>query len=123
MSNAAANCGSVGATPCLIEKVQKPNVHSVTDFNFQYCTPGPGCLVRTRVLARNLVPGTLFTYYDRSGAVIAPPLESADSKRKSVDSIDVVVKVQPSSRADSATVTARVTLPNADSLIQPTPTS
>ena len=74
------------------------------------------------MLARDVQPGALFTYYDRSGAVIAPPLQSATSKLKAVDSIDVVLRVQPSSGPTPATVTARVTLPNADSLIQPTPT-
>lgn len=106
----------------LSETIQKPNLHAVTDFNFQYCNPGPGCPVRNRVLARDVLPGAVFTYYDRTGAVITPPLQSATSKLKSVDSIDLVVRVQPSSRVDSSTVTARVTLPNADSLIQPTPT-
>jgi hypothetical protein len=32
----------------LTETVQKPNVHAVSDFNYQYCTPGPSCPVRTR---------------------------------------------------------------------------
>lgn len=122
VSNSASECGSAGAMPCLTEKIQKPLTHAVTDYNFQYCTPGPGCAIRSRVLARHVVPGTLFTYYDRTGAVIAPPLQSATSKLKAVDSIDVVLRVQPSNRADAATVTARVTLPNADSLIQPTST-
>lgn len=122
VSNSASDCGSTTATPCLVEKVQKPNVHAVTDFNFQYCTPGPGCPVSTRVLARNVVSGTVFTYYDRTGAIIVPPLQSATSKLKAVDAIDLVVQVQPSDRTRPATVTARVTLPNADSLIQPTPT-
>lgn len=106
----------------LTETVQKPNVHAVNDFNYQYCTPGPSCPVRSRILARDVESGAIFTYYDRTGAVIAPPLQSATSKLKAVDSIDLVMRVRPSSRADSATVTARVTLPNADSLIQPTPT-
>ncbi|MFN8127724.1 MAG: type II secretion system protein [Candidatus Nanopelagicales bacterium] len=107
----------------LVETVQKPNVHSVSDFNYQYCTPGPSCPVRTRVLARNVQAGALFTYYDRSGALITPPLQSDVSKLKAVDSIDLVLRVRPSTTAGSATVTARVTLPNADSLIQPTPTA
>lgn len=113
---------SVSNDGVLTETVQKPNVHAVTDFNFQYCTPGPGCPVRTRVLARDVQPGALFAYYDRTGAVIAPPLQSATSKLKAVDSIDLLLRVRPSSRASAATVTARVTLPNADSLIQATPT-
>lgn len=107
----------------LRETVQKPNVHAVSDFNYQYCNPGPSCPVRERVLARNVQPGALFTYYDRSGAQITPPLQSDVSKLKAVDSIDLVLRVRPSTTAGAATVTARVTLPNADSLIQPTPTA
>ena len=114
----------------LTETIQKPNVHSVTDFDFQYCEPGPSCPVSTRVLARDVetvddLGGVrpVFTYYDRLGDTIAPPLESDESKLKAVDSIDILLSVLPSDRSDSVTVTARVTLPNADSLIQPTPTA
>lgn len=106
----------------LIETIQKPNLHSVTDFNYQYCTPGASCPIHTRILARDVTAGTVFTYYDRSGVVIAPPLQSAVSKLKAVDSIDLMISVQPNDHVNSATVMARVTLPNADSLIQPTPT-
>jgi hypothetical protein len=106
----------------LVETIQKPNVHSVTDFNYQYCTPGPGCPVRTRVIARDVENGALFTYYDRAGSVITTPLQSDVSRLKAVDSIDLVLRVQPDDSAEPVTVTARVTLPNADSLIQPTPT-
>ncbi len=113
---------SVDAQGVLTETVQKPNVHAYNDFDYQYCTPGPSCPVRQRVLARDVEDGTLFTYYDRTGATIATPLQSAVSRLKAVDSIDLVIRVKPSDRTDSATVTARVTLPNADSLIQPTPT-
>jgi hypothetical protein len=69
-----------------------------------------------------VLPGPIFTYYDRRGTVIATPLESSASRLKAVDSIDLVLRIQPLERAESSTVTARVTLPNADSLIQPTPT-
>ncbi len=79
----------------LKESVQKPNVHAYNDFNFTYCTPGPSCPVRERVLARDVESGAIFTYYDRAGAAIAPPLESAASKLKSVDSIDVILKSAP----------------------------
>ena len=113
---------SVSSAGELKETIQRPNVHSVTDFNYQYCTPGPGCPVQSRVLARDVQAGTIFTYYDREGNVIVPPLQSSASKLKSVDSIDVLLKVDPSDRTNPATVTARVTLPNADSMIQPTPT-
>ncbi len=112
----------------LTETVQKPNVHSVSDFDYQYCVPGPSCPVAERVLARDVelinddgTPRPVFTYYDRFGEPIDPPLDS-DAKRKAVDSIDLLLSVLPSERADSVTVAARVTLPNADSVIQPTPT-
>ena len=113
---------SVDAQNVLTETIQKPNLHAVNDFDYQYCNPGPSCPVQTRILTGDVEPGPLFTYYDRTGAVIATPLQSAVSRLKSVDSIDLVIAVRPSDRADSSTVTARVTLPNADSLIQPTPT-
>jgi prepilin-type N-terminal cleavage/methylation domain-containing protein len=104
----------------LIEKVQKPNLHAVTDFDYQYCTPGPSCPVRTRVLARDVEDGVVFTYYNKANQTLSVPLD--ENGRKTVDSIDVVLRVQPSDRANSVTVTTRVTLPNADSLIVPTPT-
>lgn len=108
----------------LIETVQKPNSHDVADFNYQYCNDtSPSCPVRKRVIARDVVAGALFTYYDRTGAEISPPLQSDVSKLKAVDSIDLLLRVQPSDAVSSTTVTARVTLPNADSLIQPTPTA
>jgi len=113
---------AVNGSGDLTETVQKPNPHSVTDFDYQYCTPGPGCPVQTRVLARDVEDGSIFTYYDREGNAISTPLQSEASKLKAVDSIDLVLRVRPSERTQPATVTARVTLPNADSLIQPTPT-
>ena len=114
---------SVDGQGVLTETVQKPNVHAYNDFDYQYCTPGPSCPVRKRVLARDVQDDEdLFTYYDRTNNKIATPLQSAVSRLKAVDSIDLVISVRPSDRTESATVTARVTLPNADSLIQPTPT-
>lgn len=113
---------SVSAAGVLTETIQKPNPHAYNDFDYQYCVPGPSCPVRMRILAKDVLPGAVFTYYDRRGVVIATPLESSTSRLKSVDSIDLVLRVKPSTRSGSATVTARVTLPNADSLIQPTPT-
>jgi hypothetical protein len=71
---------SVDAQGVLTETVQKPNVHAYNDFDYQYCTPGPSCPVRKRVLARDVEDGTLFTYYDRTGATIATPLQSAVSR-------------------------------------------
>jgi prepilin-type N-terminal cleavage/methylation domain-containing protein len=114
----------------LQEMIQKPNVHAVTDFNYQYCAnPGTsGCPATKRVLARDVtttdsatgLDDPVFTYYDRDGGVLATPLQAGSLR--AVDSIDVVLRVQPSDRTKPVTVVARVTLPNADSLIQPTPT-
>ena len=103
----------------LTETVQLPNSHLVTDYNYQYCTPGTGCPVRTRTLARNIPSAaTLFTYYDKAGATIATPLQSSTSRLSAVDSIDIMLPVQISNRVETSTVTTRVTLPNADSIEQ-----
>lgn len=114
----------------LEEMIQKPNVHSVTDFNYQYCAnPGTsGCPATKRVLARDItttdsstgLTDPLFAYYDRDGGLLDTPL--AANSLRAVDSIDVLLRVKPSDRTKPVTVVARVTLPNADSLIQPTPT-
>ena len=118
----------VTETGSLVERIQTPNAHALDDFNFQYCDPdSPSCAVTERTLAWDVeltTPGgavrPLFTFYDRTGRRIETPLQS--DALDQVDSIDIVLSVKPSDRADSVTVTARVTLPNADSLIQPTPT-
>jgi type II secretory pathway pseudopilin PulG len=107
----------------LIETVQRPNPHYVDDYDFRYCAPGPGCQITRRVLARGVVAGTapIFTYYANDGSEIPVPLESVESRLKAVDSIDLLVTVASSPRVKGSTVTTRVTLPNADSLVQPTP--
>lgn len=106
----------------LIETVQAPNPHAATDYNYQYCTPGPGCQVTSRVLARNMVSGqAVFTYYDKNGVSLGTdPLDS--NELKMVDSIDVVISTRQStsSRVPATTFTSRVSLPNADSIAQPT---
>ena len=78
--------------------------------------------MRTESLARDVLPGPIFTYYDRAGPSSPRRWNPSASRLKAVDSIDLVLRIQPLERAESSTVTARVTLPNADSLIQPTPT-
>ena len=75
-----------------------------------------------RVVARNIPAGTqIFTYYADDGSEVSVPLESAVSRLKAVDSIDVLLTVKSSPRTKGSTVTTRVTLPNADSLVQATP--
>jgi len=108
----------------LTESIQAPNPHAATDFNYQYCTPGPGCVVPSRIIARGVsTTSTLFTYYDSSGTTFSTlPLSVGDLPR--VDSVDVVISVQRSPQVRGTTFTQRVTLPNADSVQQtavPTP--
>jgi prepilin-type N-terminal cleavage/methylation domain-containing protein len=108
----------------LTETLQAPNPHAATDYNYQYCTPGPGCTVISRVLARGVsLSKTMFTYYDASNNTFSTlPLASTDLPR--VDSIDIIVNVSSSAQVSSTTFTQRVTLPNADAVQQtavPTP--
>jgi prepilin-type N-terminal cleavage/methylation domain-containing protein len=118
---------SVNSSNQLVETIQAPNAHAATDFNYQYCTPGPGCVVPTRVIAQHVVPGTqLFTYYDKSGNDMTAGNLSA-TELNQVDSIDLLVKVQDttSSTVPPTTFVARITLPNAqaitDSTASPSP--
>jgi hypothetical protein len=104
--------------------LQAPNPHAANDYNYQYCTPGPGCTVISRVLARGVsLNKTMFTYYDASNNTFSTlPLASADLPR--VDSIDIIVNISSSAQVSSTTFTQRVTLPNADAVQQtavPTP--
>ncbi len=108
----------------LTETLQAPNAHAATDYNYQYCTPGPGCTVTSRVLARGVsLNQTMFTYYDASNTTFSTlPLASADLPR--VDSIDIIVNISSSAQVSATTFTQRVTLPNADAVQQtavPTP--
>lgn len=114
---------SVDASNQLIETVQAPNAHAASDYNYQYCAPGPGCVVKTRVLARNMVPGqTVFTYYDTSGVSLGSATLNATALSL-VDSVDVVISTRQgsSSRVPATTFASRVTLPNADAIAETTP--
>ena len=109
---------SVNSQNQLIESIQPPNAHAATDFNYQYCTPGPGCVVKSRVLARNIVPGTaIFTYYDANGVSLGTGALSA-TDLANVDTMDVVISVRDStaSRVPPTTFMARVSMPNHDSV-------
>ena len=107
----------------LTETLQAPNAHAVGDYNYQYCTPGPGCTtVVSRVLARNVqTTNPIFTYYAKNGSQFTDPTLTA-SELASVDSIDLLVSVKstPNQTIHGSTLTMRVTLPNADSVAQPT---
>jgi prepilin-type N-terminal cleavage/methylation domain-containing protein len=105
----------------LVESIQPPT--GLVSGSYVYCTPGPGCTVLTRVIARR-VPTSLavFTYYDHSGNVITSPTLSA-ADLASVDSIDLTVQVQDLANGTppATTMVTRVTLPNADVIAQPSP--
>jgi prepilin-type N-terminal cleavage/methylation domain-containing protein len=107
----------------LTETIQAPNAHAVGDYNYQYCTPGPGCnTVQSRVLARNVqTANPIFTYYAKNGSKFTDATLTA-AELASVDSIDLLVTVlaSPNQSIHGSTLTSRVTLPNADSVAQPT---
>jgi prepilin-type N-terminal cleavage/methylation domain-containing protein len=109
----------VSSTGTLTESVHGPNPHAPNDFNYLYtCTRGTtGCIVTSRVLARNVdTTQALFTYYDADGVVLPPPLSAATLP--SVDSIDVTIKVKASKKVPAVTLTERVIMPNADAIAQ-----
>lgn len=107
----------------LVEVIQPPNAHAVSDTNYQYCVASaPTCTTdKTRVVAYGVTGlSTLFTYYDKNGAVLTPPLDATELTQ--VDSMDIVLTIKRSNLAKSTTLTQRVTLPNADSVVDNTTT-
>lgn len=104
----------------LVETYQLPDPHLPSDHDFTYCTPGStGCDVRSRVLARNIVDGTVFTYYGESQSALAVPLSAANLE--AVDSIDIVLTSQTGTD-ESSTVVSRVSLVNAGNAPTASPT-
>jgi prepilin-type N-terminal cleavage/methylation domain-containing protein len=109
---------NIDAAGNLTETIQPPDAHAVGDYNYTYCTPGAGCVVPTRILARHVsTTQTLFTYYVKNGAAITDTTLTA-TDLASVDSVDVVVQVKASANQtiQATTLYARVTLPNADAV-------
>lgn len=105
----------------LTERQQKPDPHAADTFVYTYCTPNTTtCVVPDRVLARGITTTKLFTYYDRSGAELTGTSLNATQLAK-VDSMDVVVPAVTG--ATTSTLIQRVTLPNADSLPEPSATA
>lgn len=106
----------------LVEVIQPPDPHAITDTNYQYCVPSaPACTTdRTRVVAYGVTGlTTLFTYYDELGAVLSPPLDAVGLTQ--VDSVDIVLTVKRSPTVKGTTLTQRVRLPNADAVVDNTP--
>jgi Flp pilus assembly pilin Flp len=109
----------------LTETVQKPD-SPVPDANgYRYCTPGPGCNIRTTVLATDVqTTGAVFSFYTATDPVNAIVLTTGQqlsaAQLKAVDSIDVSLVVQRAGGANvaGASMIQRVALPNADSVVR-----
>jgi prepilin-type N-terminal cleavage/methylation domain-containing protein len=115
---------TVAANGELSEVIRRPDPHRADDFNYQYtCTAGSsGCKVSNRVIARDVsTTRTLFTYYDRNGAVLTPPL--AGDALASVNSVDITLSVQSAPNVQASDIVTRVTLPNAGVVPETTATA
>jgi len=113
----------------LSETVQKPDSPTPDASGYHYCTSGVGCVIRTTILARNVVTtSAVFSYYTASDAVnaisLASGIELTSAQLKSVDSIDVYIQIQVVGGANVAgsSMIQRVALPNADSVVRTTGT-
>jgi prepilin-type N-terminal cleavage/methylation domain-containing protein len=105
----------------LTQTIQPPLSHDVSNNDYQYCTPGPGCLVYTTILARGIDANTttkpLFVYYDASGSTLGA-LTAANID--DVDSVDIRVGLDSVTTAQMGTtsIVTRVSLPNHESLLR-----
>lgn len=111
----------------LKETLQPPNAHAATDYNYQYCTPGTGgCVVKIRTLATGVQSTSpIFTYYSKDGTTLGTGGTLSSADLAAVDSVDVLISVKKStsSTVPATSFTSRVTLPNADSVPQPSTSS
>lgn len=111
---------SLDASGVLTETVQPPDPPSATDPTVHYCTPGPGCVVRSKVLARGVVPtgDPVFVYYDELGNKMTGASLSSD-QLEVVDSMDIQVTTkQKGSSGDGSTYVLRVAMPNHDAVVR-----
>lgn len=98
----------------LTEVIRRPDYHQARNTEYTYtCTAGSAnCQVSSRVVARGVsTTQPLFTYYDRNGAELSPPL--AGDQLASVDSVDITLSVSTYGSIPATDVVTRVTLPNA----------
>jgi prepilin-type N-terminal cleavage/methylation domain-containing protein len=109
----------------LTETVQKPDSPTPDAAGYHYCTPGPGCAIRTTVLATDVqTTGPVFSFYTAADPVNAIVLTTGQqltaAQLKAVDSIDVSLVVQRAGGANvaGASMIQRVALPNADSVVR-----
>jgi prepilin-type N-terminal cleavage/methylation domain-containing protein len=109
----------------LTETLQKPDSPTPDAAGYHYCTPGPGCAIRTTVLATDVSSAAaIFSFYTSADPVNAIPLATGSqltaAQLKVVDSIDVSLNVQRAGGANvaGASMVQRVALPNADSVVR-----
>lgn len=98
----------------LVETIRRPDPHlsSATTYTFTCVQGVGGCVVTTRTIATKVsTTQTLFTYYDRTGATLTPPLTT--DGLSSVDSVDITLQVQISPNTAPLQTVTRVFLPNA----------
>ena len=110
----------------LSETVQRPDSPNPDANGYHYCTSGTtGCVIRSTTLATGVQTGTaLFTFYTSAAPTTAMVMGTGNvltaGQLKTVDSIDVTIKVLASGGANvgGATMVQRVALPNADSVVR-----
>ncbi len=114
----------------LIEKVQRPDSNVPTSSGYSYCAAeaaGATSACQARLTVRRITAGVvtsdgpIFTYSDAAGISLTPGasgLSSADLEK--VLAIEVTVKVQSSSstKPRPTTYIQRITLPNAQAVMQ-----
>jgi hypothetical protein len=92
---------------------------------YTFCTPGPGCAFKSRIITRGMVwpSPQVFYYYDNTGSPLNSfPLSAADLAK--VDSMDLSMQVRTSKGygTPATSLLMRVAMPNADINIRPTST-
>jgi prepilin-type N-terminal cleavage/methylation domain-containing protein len=109
----------------LTETVQKPDSPTPDAAGYHYCNPGPGCTIRTTVLATDVqTTGPVFSFYTAADPVnainLAVGAQLTAAQLKAVDSIDISLLVRKAGGANvaGASMVQRVALPNADSVVR-----
>jgi hypothetical protein len=111
---------AVDADGVLTQTIQPPDPPNPANPGVRYCTPGPGCTVRTTVLARGVVIGStpLFVYYDQLGNKLTGASLN-DDQLEIVDSVDIQVTTkQERASGDGSTYVLRVAMPNHDAVVR-----
>jgi prepilin-type N-terminal cleavage/methylation domain-containing protein len=111
---------AVDANGVLTQTVQPPDAPNPANPGVHYCTPGPGCAVKTIVLARGVVTGAtpLFVYYDQLGNKLTGSTLT-DDQLEVVDSVDIQVTTkQQRASGDGSTYELRVAMPNHDAVVR-----